>query len=146
MFIKKSAFTLIELLITVSIIGILSGITLALIKPEVWRNRAQDTNRKEDLAVIQGALERWYSDANSYPDPSVITPLLSTGAALTRGSVTYLKNVPTDPDGINVYSYTSASPFQNYTLCATLEEPGPNDTDADGISGNGVQYCVTNPF
>ena len=148
---KNNAFTLIELLIVISVIAILASVTLVILNPAVLRNRAQDSTRREDLSVIQGALERWYSDNNQYPNalPGAGAAFIDDqGDANPANDVNYLRAVPGDPDGtvavpIN-YAYTQSSP-QDYRICATLEQPGPNENDDDGATPL-HQYCVINPF
>jgi len=68
----KEAFTLVELLIVVSIIGILAGVAIAVINPNKVRGRARDGVRKNDIAVIKGAIENYYSEHNIYPATGTI--------------------------------------------------------------------------
>ncbi|MFH1388890.1 MAG: prepilin-type N-terminal cleavage/methylation domain-containing protein, partial [Patescibacteria group bacterium] len=60
-------FTLIELLIVVFLIGIFAGIIISVINPAVFKGRARDGVRMQDLAVIKGGLEQYYSENNTYP-------------------------------------------------------------------------------
>ncbi len=127
----KSGFTLIELLIVIAIIGILAGVVLTVLNPAHFRAKARDSVRREDLAVIQGALERYYADTNAYP---------SSTATL---SPTYVKVLPTDPNTGSNYIYNLENSGQGYCLCADLEsENTPNYT----CGGNSYDYCVSNPF
>jgi len=148
---KQKGFTLIELLVVISIIAVLSSVTLMILNPQTLRDRAQDSNRKEDLSVIQGALERYYADNNQYPLPAdaAFNAAFTTGVAWTNGAITYLNDFPLDPDIAATpphaaYSYTQTSQ-QNYTLCATLDAPGPDDVDGNATAAD-VQFCVQNPF
>lgn len=63
----KSAkgFTLVELLITISIIGILSAIGLVLYSTVLKQSR--DSKRQSDLKSIQLALEQYSNDQGFYP-------------------------------------------------------------------------------
>ncbi len=62
----KKAFTLIELLMVISIIGILSSIVLTSISGAT--KKARDTVRKSDLSQIQKALEVYQTDHDGrYP-------------------------------------------------------------------------------
>lgn len=82
--IMKKAFTLIELLIVIAIIGILAGILFVSIgqNPLI---RARDTKRISDLQNLRTALTLYYTDNNAYP------------AALANLIPTYIPAVPVDP-------------------------------------------------
>jgi len=83
---KKKAFTLIELLIVVAIIGILAAIAVPnFLNAQV---RAKIARCKSDLRSIGMAQEQYYLDKNAYP-PSHYLILLTT-------PVSYLSSVPTD--------------------------------------------------
>lgn len=62
---KNRAFTLIELLIVISVIGILSAIIIASLNNA--RARARDAKRMVDLKNIQTALEMYYMEHGKYP-------------------------------------------------------------------------------
>ncbi len=58
---------MVELLIVISLIGILSGLILTIIQPGKLRADARDAQRLSDLRVLQGALELYFADNRSYP-------------------------------------------------------------------------------
>lgn len=62
---KIKGFTLIELLVAISIIATLT----AIIMPNLMgaREKARDTQHKQDLASIKNALRMYYNDKQSYP-------------------------------------------------------------------------------
>lgn len=126
----SSGLTLVELLVVVAVLGVLSGLVIAVLDPAHFRNKAQDSRRVSDLANIQTTLELSFADNNTYP------------GTLPAGS-------PTDPDG-GSYTYCPYNSNMDYELCAELEV-----TDASTIaecstgtqaSCNGVDCCLTNPF
>jgi prepilin-type N-terminal cleavage/methylation domain-containing protein len=67
-----AAFTLIELLAVITIIGILAGLTLGA-AGAVRRHGATSTARAE-VAALQAACDRFYADNNSYPTNSEVNP------------------------------------------------------------------------
>jgi prepilin-type N-terminal cleavage/methylation domain-containing protein len=100
-----AAFTLIELLAVITIIGILAGLTLG--AAGAVRRHGATSTAKAEVAALQAACDRYYADYNSYPtttnsmpDPSSSgNPTQYTTAGLTLftnlvGSTT-LTNAPT---------------------------------------------------
>jgi hypothetical protein len=60
-----SAFTLIELLAVITIIGILAGLTLG--AAGAVRRHGATSTAKAEVAALQAACDRYYADNNSYP-------------------------------------------------------------------------------
>ena len=144
---NKKSFTLIELLIVVGLIGILAGLTIAIINPDNIAKRGRDANRKKDLSLISTALEQYYADNNKYPDSATIADL----GTLLLGSPKYINQMPTDPATGYSYCYSSATPFQTYNICARLEAGtaelnGATTFAPTNQSATGADYCLTNPF
>lgn len=63
----KKAFTLVELLIVITLISILSVAVLATINPIEQTNKARDAQFKNDAAEILSAYERFFAAQNKYP-------------------------------------------------------------------------------
>lgn len=59
---------MIELLIVIAIIGLLAGTLVVLVNPSAQLGKARDTERKNTLKQLQGALEQYFSDNGTYPD------------------------------------------------------------------------------
>ncbi len=132
---NRKAFTLIELLIVIGVIGVLSGVMFSVINVPEWRARAQDSVRKEAVATVAGALERYYSTNNTYP--------LTTEYPSSLNS-TYITTLPQDPLGGH-FSYTSTG--QTFCLCASLRATNATPSVPAGCSAPYANsYCVTNPF
>ena len=64
---ERRGFTLVELLVTISIIGILVGIVT--INTGDYRSSANDDDRRAELKRIQVALEQYRLDHGQYPEP-----------------------------------------------------------------------------
>lgn len=123
----KKGFTLVELIIVITIIGILA--TLGFANYQTSMQRARDGKRKADLEQIRSALEMCRTDTRSYP----LTGGFSFGGSLSCGGQTYMNPVPVDPKNSTPYIYTYSGSANSYTLCA-------NQLEIEGTS-----YCVTNP-
>ena len=119
-------FTLIELLIVIAIISMLS----ALLVPNYMsaRERARDTQRKNDLKQIQKAFEMYKQDQPSPAYPATIPPAGECWSSepSCAGNV-YMNNFPADPSVDQSYYYEDDG--LDYILCACLE----NKADTDGV-------------
>ena len=134
----KNAFTLLELLVVIGIIGIL--VALATVSYSATQKSGRDSRRKQDLVGIQNALEQYYSDpAHSYTYP--------TGSC--KAAVSYMNSAwPVDPFTNADYPIgVSACSSSAYCICAEMEKGtagtyfGPNCV---GIDPAKAYYCVGN--
>lgn len=105
----KKAFTLVELLVALSIMALIMGASLTAF--ESTKKSARDGRRKADLESLRSALEIYRSDIGAYP------------ANLNLLSPDYISAIPADPAPTQSYVYTPVCPTTctSYTLCATLE-------------------------
>lgn len=62
---KNLAFTLVELLVTISVIGVLT--TVLMINFVGSRERAKDSQKVQNLNSMKNALRLYYNDNQSYP-------------------------------------------------------------------------------
>ena len=74
---SRAAFTLIELLAVITIIGILAGLTLG--AAGAVRRHGATSTAKAEVAALQAACDRYFADYNLYPSntsttPSVVNP------------------------------------------------------------------------
>lgn len=122
----QRGFTLIEILVVLSVIGILIGI--GTVSFSAAQRNAEDAKRREDVAFIQKGLEQYYSlCGNAYPTAfngtSVHDPIFCN-----QPTVVIATKVPVDPRSATPYVYTLNG--TEYTICATLQ--------------NASQYCLNN--
>lgn len=141
----KKSFTLIEILVVATIIGLLAAV--AAVSYSSITKSSRDARRKADLEQIRAAIEMYRSNNNTYPSSVAVGCSLSTGLTDVSGN-TYLSNVPEDPKcttytyyyvGLPVGCTTSCS---DYTVGAYLE--GTTSTCGSTIScGTGVNcnFC-----
>jgi len=64
---KSLGFTLVELLVVISIIAVIGTAALVAINPVELRARARDQARLQDAKTLQQAVLRYYSGENCYP-------------------------------------------------------------------------------
>lgn len=110
----KSGFTLIEMLVVISLIGILAA--LALVSFSSVQKQARDTSRKSDLKQYQTALESYGSkNAGNYPVSG--STIISSGAVCTALAIGTCPPDPKTPTQDYRYIGTATS----YAIWATLE-------------------------
>src|SRR5574340_694199 len=107
----KRSFTLIEILVVATIIGLLT--LIGLISYSQISKQSRDAKRKEDVLGIKNALEIYKTTVGSYP-----------GSLNDLVSNSLLKTVPTDPKTKIAYAYSPLpagcnSNCSNYTIAAS---------------------------
>lgn len=93
----RSGFTLVEVLIVVSIVAFLAGISLYLLSSQVFKGT--DAKRKSDINRIQIAIEEYEKDKDCYPTPEIVTCSPDTGLR------PYLDKIPCDPKTKSSYYF-----------------------------------------
>lgn len=132
---KIKGFTLIEILITIAIIGSAAGIVMTIINPVAQIQKSRDTRRKSDLRQMQAALELYRNVNGRYPPTASYPSTCGTTFALGTPPITYIDRMPCDPLDNDQYGYLSITPFNEYELVACLE----NQSDPD-------RFDPTNPI
>lgn len=102
--IHRRGFTIVEIIIVLSIISLLAAVVLGNIISS--RDTARDTARFSDLEQIQIALRLYAEQFGTYP-PSSATGQIGVGGAIDTELARFLPSVPRDPrhDGSTFYYY-----------------------------------------
>ena len=144
---NKKSFTLIELLLAITILGILA--TLVIGNYNYTLKRGRDAQRKNDLNTLQKTLEVFYEDNGAYPnfaDTNIFGKKLCKTAAILFttscpiGEVTYMEKTPQDPNTSYIYKYVPGLGGTSYYLYTYIE----NDLDTGSgvkIAGYAGVYC-----
>ena len=124
---SQSGFTLIELIIVMSIIGILA--TLAIPSFIVAIKHAREAVLKEDLQTMRSAIDSYTMDKQKAPQS--LDDLIQDG---------YLKSVPEDPMTHSKDTWVTDSSDAMYSLDQT--EPGINDvhSGSEATGSDGQSY------
>jgi len=136
---KNKGFTLVELLIVISIMGILTVVGAASFKTVQLKSR--DVRRKNDLGSISKALNMYYNDIGSFPHgtPDINGMIKSVGigfSAAVNGSITtYMVEMPRETTkGIEDYYYISTT-GKSFKIFVNLENKEDSNCLKDG-NGN----------
>lgn len=130
---EQKGFSLIELLVVITILGILAAIGLTSYRTA--NMKARDSRRQADIQQMRSALEMWRTDCGEYPN-SGWSGLMSGNhvCPLSGGTVsfvdTYLGGRPLiDPRDEAPYVYTySFGGATTYTITYNLEVDGSTVT------------------
>lgn len=117
---KRNGFTLIELMVTVAIVGILASIALPSYTSYI--NQANRSDAKAILLENTQFLERNYTEANSYNKNSAGTTISTSNLPATTSPKT----------GTALYNVTATLTATTYTLTATPVTGGRMASDECG--------------
>jgi len=136
---KANAFTLLELLVVISIIGIL--IALGAAAYSTAQKKGRDARRSSDIKALQNGFEQFYAKNGAYP---------ATFAAAVDVTI-FPAGLPTDPRDAAAYVTASRTSATKYCVCALLENSTGNATGSTGSGdtvactyGTGNYYCLSN--
>lgn len=140
----KKGFTLVELMVVITVIAILA--TIAVASFTRVQKQARDTKRKAEMKGMQTALQAYFTEKTAYPIQATAAIASTALASLTP---TYMAAVPTAPKGFsgtpNVdYTYISDTDGYRYAICAGLEAPTTAGTMWKVSTANSGGLEVTN--
>lgn len=116
----RGGFTLIEVLIVLTLVGILAGIAVPLYQHSIIK--AREATLKENLYQLRDAIDKHYADRGAYPD--TLTGLVDKK---------YVRTVPVDP-------FTNLN--DTWVEVPAEGEPGVYDvrSGSSAVGANGVPY------
>lgn len=133
----SKGFTLIEMLIVITIIALLAS--LILVGMGGARAKTRDSRRIADLHNVMNALELYYAKNSNYPVSSdwntLSTTLINEDIGVSRIPQDPLHSSPT----ANTYYYGASTDTQDYVLGVSLEK----DDSALGQDIDGNPYEVS---
>lgn len=129
--------TLIELLVTVSIIGVVFGIIIS--SAGMIQRYGRDAKRQTDLRSLQSALQQYYADQNFFPDDKASTPLKLSGVG-TISSLTNCTGNPT-PSCTVTKTYLTNIPSELPTMAGTPYYYQAFPSLADFLAGTPTPLC-----
>ncbi len=139
---KNRGFSLLELLVVISIIGIL--VSISAVAFNVAQRSGRDARRREDVKAMQSAFEQYMAENGTYEACDTMAEYDSGSGALMPGGL------PTDPrnTGSYVYNTSDGCDATSYCICAYLESGtgnanAPTAATCDYAAG-GDYYCLTN--
>jgi len=115
--VSRAGFTLLELIVVVTMIGILASIALPALKDTP--RRAQEAVLKSDLRTFRDVIDQFHADKGNYP--SALEALVEEG---------YLRVLPRDP-----ITRSSETWLVEYEEFDPEMEPAETDVPEDGQPG-----------
>jgi general secretion pathway protein G len=135
----QKAFTLIELMVVILIIGLLATIVVQNLRSAT--DKAKHVKAQADVAQIKSGLDRYYLDNGSYPSTdqglNALCSVPQAGNVPKDWSGPYLEKIPPDPWG-NAYYYPSdGNSYVLKSFGADGAEGGEGkNQDIDGSAGS----------
>jgi prepilin-type N-terminal cleavage/methylation domain-containing protein len=114
---KKTGFSLVELLVVISIISVLTAILMVNLVGA--RERARDAQKIQNLISLKNALRLYYNDNQFYPSAGITNCTSCLNATL---GTTYLSNI----SDIG-YTYSATADGNGFVLTTILEGGAGND-------------------
>jgi len=143
---NRNGFTLVELLVVISIIGILTIVSASSYRTVQIKSR--DAVRKSDLDAVSKSLMLYFNDNGRFPDLEGNLFGIGGGGGSNDfgftgpGGTIYMRKTPLDPTSDGEYEYVYKTDGKIFNLFANLENK--KDPQCNGvyvISGIGYTFC-----
>lgn len=132
---KRQGFSLIELLVVISIMGIIMAI--GAVSFSGAQRRGRDAKRRSDMTSIQKGFEQFFLDNGSQYD---------TCTDMGGSDEQFPAGLPLDPLNTGIHTYSRTCNATTYCYCARLEiEDSGNSSDGSCTYQTGGDFfCVSN--
>lgn len=143
--VRRSGFTIVELLIVIVVIGILAAITI--VAYNGVQQRGRDVKRTNDVGYLKKLVEMYKIDIGTYPAvcPGGDNVGCSTGSLAAVLVPTYAPSIPQDTNPSKLYQYVKGSGTESYAIYIQgYENATPCKTGVNvssGWWGVGVPIC-----
>jgi general secretion pathway protein G len=135
---KAKGFTLIELMIVITIIAMMFGVVIS--SANFLRSTSNDAKRKADLAQIKSALQNYYADLNYFPHNGTGGFKLNGAGASTSLTSSMGITSPAPNPAPPLKTYLPIVPSdQSYGYCyIPVRDSSSNNTDCDNTNTSGA--------
>ena len=138
---QPNGFTLIEILLAVTILAILLVVGIWSLRSYIYR--AQDARRKSDLVKLKQVFQDYYNDHGQYPPTDVLQNYCTDRSNPIL--VTYQSQLPCDPVTKQAYLYLAypdsnnrTAGFRLMTRLNNLEDPAITQLNCQPDQGCGL--------
>lgn len=115
---RRNGFTIVELLVVITVVAILAGIVI--VSYGGIQERARDSERDSHITQIKVALDRYYAENSTYPSACSADNIGCPIGNLEVPLAEYLPNLPHDPEAVvnsaEDYQYVRGSALNGYGI------------------------------
>ena len=133
-FLRHTAFTLTEVLVTIAVIVMLAGILTPTLGK--MRVRAREARALREMNILRDALVDYYAEYTTFPINEVVagdTKQTGLSEGLVNDPKRFMGGLPDDPFSDTTYRYYSCDDGGTYADSCILFSLGP-DKDDDGVN------------
>lgn len=129
-----NGFTLVEIMISLSVITVLTALLLLVINPIEMTKRSRDNQRLKDISILNGLVDQLFNDNKITTDLSIISASSTSCSSSWIGGLNicvYISETPIDPrknESIKLANGSSSTAGyrlivvnREYVLCAPIE-------------------------